>query len=113
MIERVWIITNCAAVLTGHYKAGDCGSGRLGDLGDYFCKLRYKSSTFFLAQGVFLRNFKLDLMLGSLVKQRISMCLPNSTQPYCSTNRSRIFSSVMPCKGLLVCCSAMFADFIG
>ena len=31
----------------------------------YFCMLKYNASTFSLAQGVFLKNFKLDFMLGS------------------------------------------------
>jgi len=42
---------------------------------------RYNSSTCFLAQGVFLKNFKLDLILGSLLKHRMSINLPSSAQP--------------------------------
>lgn len=65
--------------------------------------LRYNSSTFFLAQGVLLKNFKLDLTLGSSVKHLIVIRLPNSSQPYCSTRWVRIISSVMPCKGFWGC----------
>jgi hypothetical protein len=43
--------------------------------------LIYSSSTFFLAHGVFRKNVRLDLMLGSLVKQLIRMRLPNSSHP--------------------------------
>jgi hypothetical protein len=35
------------------------------------------------AQGVRRKNFKLDLMLGSLIKQRIGIRFANSTHPYC------------------------------
>lgn len=69
--------------------------------------LRYNSSTFFLAQGVLLKNFKLDLMLGSSVKHLTAIRFPNSSQPYCSTRRVRIISSVMSCKGLLGCSLVM------
>jgi len=49
---------------------------------DYFNSVRtYNSSTFFLAQGVLRRNFRLDLMLGSLVKHLTVMIFPNSSQP--------------------------------
>lgn len=41
----------------------------------------YKSSTFFRAQGVFLKNTKLDLMLGSKLKQLILIILPKSSHP--------------------------------
>jgi hypothetical protein len=43
--------------------------------------LGYNSSTLFRAQGVRRRNFKLDLMLGSLKKQRIGMRFAISAQP--------------------------------
>jgi hypothetical protein len=42
---------------------------------------RYKPSTRSLAQGVFLRNFKLDLIDGSWVKQRMVMRSPSSSHP--------------------------------
>jgi hypothetical protein len=44
-------------------------------------ELMYSSSTFFLAQGVFLKNFSEELMLGLLVKQLMRMMEPNSSQP--------------------------------
>jgi hypothetical protein len=44
---------------------------------------KYNSSTFLRAQGVRRKNFKLDLMLGSLLKQRMGMRFANSAQPYC------------------------------
>ena len=62
---------------------------------------KYNSSTFARAQAVRLKNFKLDLMLGSLTKQRIGMRLPSSAQPYRSARRVTTISSVTPCKGLL------------
>ncbi len=65
--------------------------------------LRYKSSTFFLAHDVLLKNFKLDLMLGLSIKHLIAIRLPNSSQPYCATKKLRIISSVTPCKGLFSC----------
>ncbi len=34
----------------------------------FFSVNKYRSSTFFLAQGVRLKNFKLDFMLGSILK---------------------------------------------
>ena len=62
---------------------------------------KYNSSTFARAQAVRLKNFKLDLMLGSLMKHWMGMRFPSSFQPYCSTRRVTIISSVTPCKGLL------------
>jgi hypothetical protein len=47
----------------------------------YVMELMYSSSTFFLAQGVFLKNFSEELMLGLLVKQLMRMIEPNSSQP--------------------------------
>ena len=47
----------------------------------YFCILKYRSSTLFLAHGVLLRNCRLDLMLGSLLKHRILMILPSLLHP--------------------------------
>ena len=41
----------------------------------------YKSSTFFLAQGVFRKNFNDEFMEGLLVKQFILMMLPRCSQP--------------------------------
>ena len=41
----------------------------------------YKSSTCFLAQGVFRKKVKLDLMLGLLLKQLMRMSCPNSSHP--------------------------------
>lgn len=43
--------------------------------------LRYKASTLFLAQGVLLRNCRLDLILGSLLKHLMRIILPISSQP--------------------------------
>jgi len=40
----------------------------------------YKSSTFFLAQGVFRRNLRLDFTEGLHLKQRILMRLPSLSQ---------------------------------
>jgi len=42
---------------------------------------RYRLSTFFLAQGVLRRNFKLEETLGSSVKQRMEILRPISSQP--------------------------------
>lgn len=73
--------------------------------------IKYSSSTFFLAHGVLLKNFKLDFMLGSLRKHWIGMRLPSSSQSYCSTRRVKIVSSVIPCKGSLDCSFMMFYLF--
>lgn len=62
----------------------------------------YKSSTFFLAQGVRRRKTRLDLMPGSLLKQLIGIILPSSTQPNSATSSSKIISSVLPCMGSLL-----------
>lgn len=61
----------------------------------------YKSSTFFLAQGVLRKKVKLDLMLGLLIKQLMVMRLPRSSQPKCPTNSMSIDSKVLPCNGSL------------
>lgn len=74
--------------------------------------LRYMSSTFFLAHGVLLKNFKLDLMLGSSMKHLIVIRLPNSSQPYCATRWLRIISSVTPCKGLFGCSTDINYSFV-
>lgn len=42
---------------------------------------KYKLSTFVLAHGVFRKKVKLDFTLGSLLKQLILICLPNSSHP--------------------------------
>ncbi len=60
---------------------------------------RYKRSTLLLAQGVLRRNFRLDLIEGSFLKQRISIRRANSAQPYLSTSWFRSCSSVIPCNG--------------
>jgi len=47
----------------------------------YFCiDLRYNRSTFSLAQGVLRKNFKLDLIDGSLLKQLMFTKDANSPQ---------------------------------
>jgi hypothetical protein len=63
----------------------------------------YKSSTFFLAQGVLRKKVKLDFILGSILKQLTLIIWPNSSHPYSSTNSFKIISSVFPCSGLLAC----------
>lgn len=61
---------------------------------------KYRYSTLSLAHGVFRRKDKLDLMLGSWVKQRRLNLSPNSSQPNLSTRYVKTVSSLMPCKGL-------------
>jgi hypothetical protein len=63
-------------------KYDDQNDAILGSQDLLFVDARYKSSTFFLAQGVLLKNFKLDLTLGSSVKHLIVIRLPNSSHPY-------------------------------
>jgi hypothetical protein len=46
-----------------------------------FSMVRYKFSTFFLAQAVFLRNLRLDFTEGSLVKHLILMRFPKASHP--------------------------------
>jgi hypothetical protein len=48
---------------------------------DSLLYLRYKASTLFLAQGALLRNCRLDLILGSLLKHLMRMILPISSHP--------------------------------
>ena len=59
------------------------------------------TSTFSLAHGVLRRNFRLDLMLGSCLKQLISTFLASPSQPYCVCNSVSSVSKVTPCKGFL------------
>ena len=69
---------------------------------------KYSRSTFSRAHSVLRRNFKLDLIDGSLLKQLIRMRSPSSSQPYCSTKCSSISASFTPCNGLL---GWLFAGF--
>ena len=57
---------------------------------------KYNSSTFALAQGALRKNFKLDLMLGSCVKQRIGIASPIASHPILSESCVTIISSVTP-----------------
>ncbi len=57
---------------------------------------KYNSSTLFLAQGVLRKNFKLDLMLGSCVKQRTGTTAAIASQPMLSDSWVTIISRVMP-----------------
>ena len=57
---------------------------------------KYNSSTFALAQGVLRKNFKLDLTLGSCVKQRIGITSPIASHPMLSESCVTIISSVTP-----------------
>ena len=60
----------------------DNGNQSIADLPRYPRSIsKYACSTFALAQGVLLRNFRLDLMLGSWVKQRIGTAAPSASQP--------------------------------
>jgi len=74
--------------------------------------LRYKASTLLRAQGVFLKNTKLDLMLGFCVKQFIGIARPNSSQPNNSTSWINISSNVTPCSGLFGCSFGFDAGFM-
>lgn len=67
------------------------------DLSKAFLRsFRNSASTFALAQGVLLRNCRLDLMLGSWVKHLIVMSCPNFFHPWCSTSSASMLSSVTP-----------------
>jgi len=57
---------------------------------------KYNSSTFALAQGVLLKNFKLDFTLGSCVKQRMGTASAIASHPMLSDSCVTIFSSVTP-----------------
>jgi hypothetical protein len=59
---------------------------------------KYNASTFLRAHGVLRKNFKLDLMLGSWVKQRTGTAAPIASQPMRSESWVTIISSVMPSK---------------
>ena len=57
-----------------------------------------------LAQGVLRKNFKLELMLGSLVKQFSLTCFARPVKPpFCSSSNSRICCRVKPCNGFFGC----------
>lgn len=66
--------------------------------------LMYKSSTFFRAHGVFRKNFKLEEMLGLLLKQLIGICIASFFHPKCLTRCVTMASRVMPCNGSLEVC---------
>jgi hypothetical protein len=57
---------------------------------------KYNSSTFLRAHGVLRKNFRLDPMLGSCVKQRIGTAAPIAAQPMLSDSCVTIASSVTP-----------------
>jgi len=57
---------------------------------------KYNFSTMARAHGVLRKNFRLDLRLGSWLKQRIGTAAPIASQPMRSTSRVTIISSVMP-----------------
>jgi hypothetical protein len=59
----------------------------------------YKSSTFFLAQGVLRKKVRLDLMPGLLLKQLMGILRPKSSQPKNPTSSSRMAANVLPCNG--------------
>ncbi len=65
-----------------------------------FINRRYNRSTFALAQGVLLRNFRLEFTLGLVLKQLIFTRSLSSSHPYSSTKVSRIYCKVIPCNGL-------------
>ena len=70
------------------------------------CDFKYNSSTFALAQGVLRKNFKLDLTLGSCVKQRMGMASAIASHPMLSESCVTIISSVTPSSG------GRFANFL-
>lgn len=57
---------------------------------------RYNCSTLARAQGVRRKNFRLDLTLGSCVKQRIGTASAIALQPMLSASCVTMASSVMP-----------------
>ncbi len=85
---------------------------------EYDDERKYNSSTFFLAQGVLRKNFKLDLMLGSCVKQRTGTTAAIASQPMFSESWVIIISRVMPSRlrggsdFVLVFMSAFYASDI-
>jgi hypothetical protein len=56
---------------------------------------KYNCSTFLRAHGVLRKNFKLDFMLGSCVKQRTGTAAPIASQPMLSDSSVTIASRVM------------------
>src|SRR5690554_1745424 len=61
---------------------------------------KYNRSTFSLAQVVFLKKVRLDLIDGLCVKQRILILIPSSSHPYSATRCSSMSASLIPCRGL-------------
>ncbi len=78
---------------------------------EYDDERKYNSSTFFLAQGVLRKNFKLDLMLGSCVKQRTGTTAAIASQPMFSESWVIIISRVMPSR-LRVCVGVLLAFMV-
>src|SRR5690606_16966093 len=75
------------------------GQGCEKELSYFFASLidlRYNPSTRSLAQGVFLKKVRLDLIDGLSVKHLIVIRSPSSFQPYVSTRWFRIVSSRRP-----------------
>ena len=72
-------------------------------------------STRFLAQGVLRRKVRLDLMLGSWLKQRMGIRSAIASQPWRATSSLRIAAKVMQCKGSRCCGdgSSMICDYLG
>lgn len=80
---------------------------RIYDLTRIWVCCKYSSSTLLRAHGVLRKNFKLDLMLGSCVKQRTGTAAAIASQPMLPDSRVTIISRVMPsrfgrCTGFLL-----------
>ena len=74
-------------------------------LNRYFLSIvfKYKISTFSLAQGVLLKNYRLDFIDGFEIKQLILIRAPSSSHPYSDTKYCTISANLTPCSGLFTC----------
>jgi hypothetical protein len=79
---------------------------------DYFLiESKYSFSTLSRAQGVFLRNLRLDLIEGFELKQLILILLPSSSHPNFSCRNVNMSINLIPCNGLLGC-SLLMSDIV-
>ena len=66
---------------------------------------KYKPSTFSRAHGVFLKKVRLDFIDGFSIKHLMRIICAKPDQLYVATSCSSIIFKVIPCNGLLGCCS--------
>ena len=89
-----------ANLLSVHCRVGSSEGRQNGGNHGQPVHCRVGSSEDVVEHGVRRRNFRLEAMLGSWVKQRIETAAPIASQPMRSTSASSICARVMPWRGL-------------